>query len=198
MCFPRGPRKGTPLNVPELLWVNLIMDSLAALALATERPDPRVLRAPPRAPDAPLVDATMAWTIGVQALWQLGWMGWLEGGGAVPGGDAHGEPASLVFNAFILMNLGNILNCRAAGGGGGGGAGRGGKDSTESPVFVGVCVAIVAIQVLIMERGGELFQVRPLSAAEWGLSVAVGAGSLPLAWATQRVLEAWRQRAKTE
>lgn len=42
---------GTPLNAVMLLWINLIMDTLGALAMSTEAPDPRVLEQPPRRKD---------------------------------------------------------------------------------------------------------------------------------------------------
>ncbi|CAG9461436.1 unnamed protein product [Pedinophyceae sp. YPF-701] len=52
-------QKGTPLNVMQLLWVNLVMDSLAALALATELPNPKLLKNKPYGRSEPLISKKM-------------------------------------------------------------------------------------------------------------------------------------------
>lgn len=64
-------RDGLPLNVLQLLWVNLIMDSMAALALATEDPTPELLLAKPNGPDEPLINKKMWKHIVTQGLFQL-------------------------------------------------------------------------------------------------------------------------------
>ncbi len=64
----------TPLNVIQLLWVNLIMDSLAALALATELPTPGLLDRRPHGRNEPLVNRTIAKHILVQGAYQLVWL----------------------------------------------------------------------------------------------------------------------------
>jgi len=64
-------RSGTPLNVLQLLWVNLIMDSMAALALATENPDPSLLLEKPNGRDEPLISKKMWKHIVTQGVYQL-------------------------------------------------------------------------------------------------------------------------------
>lgn len=61
----------TPLNVLQLLWVNLIMDSLAALALATEDPTPDLLNEKPQGRAEALISRTMMKHILLQALYQI-------------------------------------------------------------------------------------------------------------------------------
>jgi len=61
----------TPLNVLQLLWVNLIMDTLAALALATENPTPDLLDQKPYGRNEPLISKTMWKHILMQSLYQL-------------------------------------------------------------------------------------------------------------------------------
>ena len=61
----------TPLNVLQLLWVNLIMDTLAALALATENPTPDLLEQKPHGRDEPLISGNMWKHILLQSLYQL-------------------------------------------------------------------------------------------------------------------------------
>ena len=53
----------SPVTVIQMLWINLIMDTFAALALATEPPDPTVMNLPPRSPRAFIVTPAMAWNI---------------------------------------------------------------------------------------------------------------------------------------
>jgi Ca2+-transporting ATPase len=64
-------QRGMPLNVMQLLWVNLIMDSLAALALATERPNVELLQEKPHGRDASLISRNMWKHIMVQATFQV-------------------------------------------------------------------------------------------------------------------------------
>ena len=63
-----------PLNVLQLLWVNLIMDSLAALALATESPTPDLLEHKPNSRSEPLINGTMAKHIIIQSMYQCFWL----------------------------------------------------------------------------------------------------------------------------
>jgi len=62
-----------PLNVLQLLWVNIIMDSMGALALATEDPAPEMLNDKPHGRDEPLITRCMWKHILVQRMYQLFW-----------------------------------------------------------------------------------------------------------------------------
>lgn len=64
----------TPLNVLQLLWVNLIMDSLGALALATEDPTPDLLLQKPAGRRESLINSHMWWHILTQGLYQMFWL----------------------------------------------------------------------------------------------------------------------------
>lgn len=61
----------SPLGAVQMLWVNLIMDSLASLALATEMPTDALLELPPFSADAPLVTNKMLKHLSGQALYQV-------------------------------------------------------------------------------------------------------------------------------
>ncbi len=60
-----------PLNVLQLLWVNMIMDSMGALALATEDPVPELLLLKPHGRDEPLITPRMWKHIVTQGLYQV-------------------------------------------------------------------------------------------------------------------------------
>lgn len=118
-----------------LVQVNLIMDTLAALALATELPTPELLKRAPYGRTAFLISPTMARNIFSQALFQLAvLLAILFAGDNLPSSclnwessdkmcivenfnevTADSKPSQLftmVFNAFILMTLFNEVNCR--------------------------------------------------------------------------------------
>ena len=61
----------TPLKAVQMLWVNLLMDSLASLSLATERPSTELLGRRPYKYSQPLLSLTMLWHIVSHALYQL-------------------------------------------------------------------------------------------------------------------------------
>ncbi len=72
ICFIGAIAGGQePLNVLQLLWVNLIMDTMGALALATELPSMTLLDQPPNGPNTPLVSRIMWKHILVQGIYQV-------------------------------------------------------------------------------------------------------------------------------
>lgn len=129
----------SPLNVTQMLWVNLIMDTFAAGALSSLPADPRVLHDKPRSPRAHIIDRSMArsitlWGIGffviLTGLWQLFYhseiqtaasifrldnlrlfvMGFFQG----HQGKAFLSPYehSLFFTTFVLLQFWNLFNVR--------------------------------------------------------------------------------------
>jgi Ca2+-transporting ATPase len=199
----------TPLNVLQLLWVNLIMDSLAALALATENPTPDLLDRRPHGRNEPLISASMGRHILVQGLYQCFWLFLIFYGmpaqlaafevrpcpDPYPAGgefktctdqqDHDKEQTnSMVFNTFIWCQMFNMINSR--------------RIEDELNVFAGVLsgwvfpvvwLLIAAFQVVIMvvPAVGGIFSVQPQSLLEWAVAVAIGVGSLAVALA-ERVL----------
>lgn len=189
----------TPLNVLQLLWVNLIMDSLAALALATELPTPGLLNQLPHGRNEPLINSTIAKHILTQGMYQCFWLFLIFYGlpahfsafkvrdcPAEKNTEEHRECTheqekdqdktnSMVFNTFIWMQLFNEINSR--------------RINDEYDIFTGifqgyifgsVMVITIALQVVIMvvEPVGNIFHVVPQSGLEWGIAIAIGAGSL--------------------
>lgn len=195
----------TPLNVLQLLWVNLIMDSLAALALATEAPTPDLLNRRPHGRNEPLINGTMGKHILVQGAYQCmflflifyGLPAHMESFKVYPCSpnetdtecidrqdDEQERTNSMVFNTFIWMQLFNEVNSR--------------RINDEYNVFAGildgwifmsVMLLTIAFQVIIMvvEPVGNIFKVEPQSGLEWGVSIAIGTGSLVLAFVTKLI-----------
>jgi len=170
----------SPLSPAEMLYVNLIADSLGALALATDAPDATVLDGPPPSPDDPLLPPHLVKHVAGQAAFQLAVLACLVlGGGAavIAGADgvaaAAPDPAAaantVVFNAFVAMTLGNQLNARKV---------RDEADPFEgasrNPLFLGIWVAEAAIQVAIITWGGPAFGTVPLGPLAWGACIGFG------------------------
>jgi Ca2+-transporting ATPase len=180
-----GPFVGfaLPLTVMQMLWVNLIMDTFAALALATEPPNPAVLDRPPRRPDEFIVTKNMAvgiFTVGslflavlIALIWVLGIGGHAEDHTARPTREG-----TLLFTAFVLLQFWNMFNAKCMN--------RTGSvfpTLLNNPSFLGIAAAILLGQVLIVQFGGAAFRTEPLPLTDWlvllgGTSVVLWAGEV--------------------
>ncbi|MEQ8273768.1 MAG: calcium-translocating P-type ATPase, PMCA-type [Deltaproteobacteria bacterium] len=189
---------GIPLNTVQLLWVNLIMDTLAALALATEPPTEELFEQPPHGRHAPLITRAMWTSILTMGLVMIGvlvatmWTDWI-----VPGTTAHAEKLTFVFNAFVMMQLFNEVNARSTR------FDRGVlRGFADSPLFVAVLVVTFGLQIVIVQLGGDFFRTVPLSMDLWIRSVVVGASTLVLGFVLRAVLrnapKAWYGEASPD
>ncbi|BEI91925.1 uncharacterized protein CcaverHIS019_0407450 [Cutaneotrichosporon cavernicola] len=178
--------KRSVLTAVQLLWVNLIMDTFAALALATDPATHDSLKRKPDRKDAPLISVDMWKMIIAQASYQIAvcLILFFVGGKilnlplTINGERSHHNEAelrSLVFNCFVFCQIFNQLNCRVL--------------DRKYNVFKGFFrniyfMAIMAImiggQILIVFVGGAAFQVQRLNGRDWGISLVVGFLSIPL------------------
>jgi Ca2+-transporting ATPase len=156
-----------PLTVPQMLWVNLIMDSFAALALATEPPDERVMRDRPRSGDDFIVSPAMAkrfvgtgmaFLVVLVTLLKAPW----------DSGISETERLTIFFSVFVMLQVWNMFNAKAFGTGRSALAGLG-----ANPFFVGIMALIVVGQIAIVNFGGTLFRTTPLSLNTW-LMIVIG------------------------
>ncbi|KAL1845170.1 hypothetical protein VTK73DRAFT_995 [Phialemonium thermophilum] len=179
------------LNAVQLLWINLIMDTFAALALATDPPSPSVLDRKPERKSAPLVTLGMAKMIVGQALLQLvitfvlNFRGRQLLGYADTEGDVK-RLKTLVFNTFVWLQICNELNNR--------------RLDNKLNIFEGIWrnyfflvinLLMIGGQVLIIFFGGEAFKVTRLDGREWTLSAGLGALSLPWGALIRLVPDVW-------
>ncbi|KAI9790260.1 MAG: hypothetical protein M1816_005285 [Peltula sp. TS41687] len=198
------PNEESVLKAVQLLWVNLIMDTFAALALATDPPSPSILDRKPDRKSAPLITVTMWKMIIGQAIYQLAVTFILYfGGSKILSYDSDAEKdklPTLVFNTFVWMQIFNQLNNR--------------RLDNKFNIFEGlqrnyffmiIALIMVGGQVLIIFVGGRAFQVKPLNGAQWGISILLGAISIPMAViirlipdeAVRRILPSRMHRQKT-
>ncbi|KAK4141436.1 uncharacterized protein C8A04DRAFT_30934 [Dichotomopilus funicola] len=186
------------LNAVQLLWVNLIMDTFAALALATDPPAPSVLDRKPDKKRAPLINTRMMKMIIGQAVCQLAITLVLNFAGAsLLGYDVSNRNhdiasyeqerlRTLVFNTFVWLQIFNELNNRRL-------------DNrlnifegiTRNYFFMVINLIMIGGQVLIIFVGGAAFQITPLNGKEWGLSIGLGAISLPWGAAIRKFPDSW-------
>lgn len=170
-----GSMLGTelPLTVTQMLWVNIIIDTFAAAALASLPPNPKVMEERPRKPDDFIISKPMRnriLSIGVTfAITLLGLMYYQT--------HTHGAitvyELSIFFTAFVMLQFWNMFNAKAF-------ASKGSafKNLTQSTGFMIVILLIPVGQYLIVTFGGEAFRTEPLPLRDWG--VIIGATSLVL------------------
>ncbi|KAI9168440.1 plasma membrane calcium [Blastocladiella emersonii ATCC 22665] len=174
------PNSEAVITAVQLLWVNLIMDTLAALALATDPPSETLLDRMPHKKSDPLISYDMWKMIFGQSLYQVVTttiLAYLSG--SLFGFDDHIDhkhKSAIVFNAFVWMQLFNLFNGRMIHG-----EINVFKGMTKNNMFMGIILFIAVLQVLIIEFGSIVFGVVPLTAVEWIITLALGLVSLPLA-----------------
>ena len=108
-CYPVELVGKAPLTAVQLLWVNLIMDTLGALALATEPPNDEMMKRPPVGRGENFITKTMWRNIIGQSLYQLVIMGLLMFDGKrllhLQGPDADAILNTITFNTFVFCQV---------------------------------------------------------------------------------------------
>lgn len=167
----------SPLKPVQLLWLNLIMDTMAALALATEPPHESVLDRLPRGRDAPLITNRMWTNILGQAAYQIALQLWLLNAGfswfRVESGDK--KHMTIIFNVFVLLQVTNEFNARILDN-----SLNVLKGLTRAPMFLAIIVITSVVQYIGVTFAGTLMHTVPLNAREWRQCILVSIMPLPL------------------
>ncbi|KAK9158607.1 hypothetical protein Scep_005181 [Stephania cephalantha] len=165
-----------PLTAVQLLWVNMIMDTLGALALATEPPNDGLMKRPPIGKGVNFITRTMWRNVIGQSIYQLVVLAVFQFAGKnllrLSGSDANIVLNTFIFNTFVFCQVFNEINSREME-----------KINVfrgmfRSWVFIGVMVATVVFQIIIVEFLGTFASTVPLSWQLWLLSVLIGAVSM--------------------
>ncbi|KAL5961994.1 Plasma membrane calcium-transporting ATPase 3 [Taenia solium] len=165
----------SPLKAVQMLWVNLIMDTLASLALATEIPSEELLERAPYGRTKPIIGRAMIKAISGQAIYQLTILLDVDSGRGLSaqGQNRPTEHFTVIFNTFVLMTLFNELNARKI---------HGQRNVFEglhrNLLFVGIWVTTFVLQVIIVQFGGYAFSTHPLNVEQWLWCIFFGLGSL--------------------
>lgn len=165
----------SPLSVTQMLWVNLIMDTFAAMALASLPPSEAVMKEKPRSRSSFIINRPM-------------WSAILGGGfalaliltavlfcieGTVPlslCGVQHfidQLPEGYFFTLFVFVQFWNLFNAGAFA------TGRSALHLFKAQGFVGIASVILIGQVLIVSCGGQMFHVAPHSLLQWAVAFAL-------------------------
>ncbi|RCH85954.1 hypothetical protein CU097_006847, partial [Rhizopus azygosporus] len=163
------------LTAVQLLWVNLIMDTFAALALATDPPTEELLDRPPEARTSPLITFKMWKMIIGQSIFQI-----IVTVVLLYSDILHYEAddpilQTIVFNTFVFCQIFNEINCRRI-------------DShlnifhniLSNKFFLFIFFLCVGLQSIIVNFGGAAFQVVRIDGISWAISICVGLISIPI------------------
>ncbi|KAG4932376.1 hypothetical protein JHK87_046378 [Glycine soja] len=163
-----------PLNTVQLLWVNLIMDTLGALALATEPPTDSLMDQSPKGRREPLVSNIMWRNLLIQAMYQVSVLLILNfrGVSLLALRDEPNRPAikvknSLIFNAFVLCQVFNEFNARKPD------KFNIFKGVTRNYLFMGIVGITVVLQIVIIEYLGKFTKTAKLNWKQWLISVII-------------------------
>uniref|UniRef100_A0A4W4E050 Calcium-transporting ATPase n=1 Tax=Electrophorus electricus TaxID=8005 RepID=A0A4W4E050_ELEEL len=173
----------SPLKAVQMLWVNLIMDTFASLALATEPPTESLLMRKPYGRNKPLISSTMTKNILGHAVYQLVIIFTLlfvgerlfdiDSGRNAPLHAPPSEHYTIIFNTFVMMQLFNEINARKI---------HGERNVFEgiyrNPIFCSIVLGTFGIQIVIVQFGGKPFSCSPLDAEKWMWCVFLGLGEL--------------------
>lgn len=182
-----GPLVGVamPFTITQFLWINLVMDSLAAIALASEPADERVLLDKPRNKSEFIINKPLA-----KAIFGFGGFVWLlciallrimnhvptvaTLGCETLTAFAKSLTPTVFFATYMTINWWNMFNARVIG-----------KNKsifagiTKNGKFLGIMAFILGVTILIVQIGGEVFQTEPLSIKTWGWIILL---TSPIAW----------------
>ncbi|NDV57657.1 calcium-translocating P-type ATPase, PMCA-type [Bacteroides sp. 519] len=157
-----------PLTVTQMLWVNLIMDTFAALALASIPPSEDVMLDKPRRSTDFIISKPMAWNIiGVGIVFVVTLLGLLFYFNNTAGGMTI-QHLTIFFTFFVMLQFWNLFNARIFGT-----RNSAFKGITKSYGMLVVIVIILLGQFLIVQFGGEVFRTEPLSLGTWIIITAV-------------------------
>ncbi|RWR87968.1 Cation-transporting P-type ATPase [Cinnamomum micranthum f. kanehirae] len=165
-----------PLTAVQLLWVNLIMDTLGALALATERPTKELMDKKPVGRTEPLITNIMWRNIAAQALYQLAVLLTLQfKGGSIFGVDERVRN-TLIFNTFVLCQVFNEFNARKLE------KRNVFKGIHKNRLFIGIVAMTIVLQVVMVELLKKFANTERLSWGQWGACIGIAAVSWPIGW----------------
>ncbi|MCE1245445.1 MAG: calcium-translocating P-type ATPase, PMCA-type [Firmicutes bacterium] len=174
-----GLEEKLPLTVIQLLWVNIIMDTFAALALSAEPPRPETMNEKPRSRTEHIITPSMAFNISAVGLFQAVMLLALFRFNFL-GGTTKVEHLTILFTTFVMFQVWNEFNCRAIKPG-------------ESPfrglsgnkMFLIIVGIIVVLQIVMVNIGGAIFRTVPLDLITWLKITAFTAIIIPVGYVTR-------------
>lgn len=185
-----GPFLGVrpPFTVLQLLWINVIMDTFASIALCSEPPREGLMRQPPKRKNESIVTRSMLATIFTTAaffvvvmlvlLWGMTHYGWFRGVNDESAGEEFAPltfgQTTVFFTVYVLFQVWNQINCRSLT------ADQSGLSRLlQNRAFLMIASLTLIGQILIVTFSYDIFKVRPLSIGHW-LGIAASTSSVLL------------------
>ncbi|XWS24120.1 hypothetical protein CRYUN_Cryun28dG0073500 [Craigia yunnanensis] len=174
-----------PLTAVQLLWVNMIMDTLGALALATEPPNDDLLKRSPVGRKGNFISNVMWRNILGQSVYQFVIIWYLQTRGKaafhLDGPDSELILNTLIFNSFVFCQVFNEISSREME-----------KINVlrgilKNHVFVAVLSCTIIFQIVIVEFLGTFASTCPLTLQQWFVSVFFGFLGMPIAAALKLI-----------
>ncbi|XP_073027581.1 putative calcium-transporting ATPase 13, plasma membrane-type [Primulina eburnea] len=170
-----------PLTAVQLLWVNLIMDTLGALALATERPTKELMNKKPVGRTEPLITNVMWRNLLAQALYQISVLLILQFRGESILSISRRVNDTLIFNTFVLCQVFNEFNARELE-----------KKNVfegihKNKLFLGIVGITLILQVVMVEFLKKFADTERLNWGQWGLCMGIAAASWPICWLVKSI-----------
>jgi len=191
-----GPFLGfrPPFTVLQLLWINVIMDTFAAIALCSEPPRRGLMTKPPKRRDESIITRSMLVTIlGTAAFFVVAMFvlligmehgKWFAGDGAASTDfpTLTVRQGTIFFTVYVFFQVWNQINCRSLST-----AESGLKGLFANRTFLGIASLTVIGQWLIVSFGGAVFHVEPLEWVDWLVIAAATSGVIVFAEAMRLI-----------
>ncbi|CAL0303230.1 unnamed protein product [Lupinus luteus] len=165
-----------PLTAVQLLWVNLIMDTLGALALATEKPTIDLMNKPPVGRTEPLITNIMWRNLLAQALYQITVLLTLQFNGEAIFNVTSKVRDTLIFNTFVLCQVFNEFNSRKLE------KMNVFKGIHHNKLFLSIIGITTVLQVVMVEFLKKFADTERLNWGQWGACIVIAAMSWPISW----------------
>ncbi|URE15088.1 Calcium-transporting ATPase [Musa troglodytarum] len=165
-----------PLTTVQLLWVNLIMDTMGALALATDKPTKELMTKLPVGRTEPLITNVMWRNLAAQAMFQIAVLLVFHFRGESIFGVSEEVNNTLIFNTFVLCQVFNEFNSRKLE-----------KKNVfegmhQNKLFLGIVAVTIVLQVMMVEFLRKFADTVRLDWGQWGICLGIAAFSWPIGW----------------
>lgn len=182
---------GTPLTIIQILYINLLMDTLAALMLGGEAPKEKYMKEKPKSRNESIVSGKMMSSILVGAgyitVFGLLLLMTTIFNGIIRPTEGNVEMYTVYFVAFIFASLFNGLNVRTE-------DFHLLKDIKKNKMFIILFVVIALITILMTFIGGEVLRMAPLDGAEWVLVAGLSIGMIIVDLIRKAIIKIFRKK----
>ncbi|KAL5852813.1 hypothetical protein ACOSQ3_007931 [Xanthoceras sorbifolium] len=166
----------TPLTIVQLFWVNLIIETLGALALSTEQPTKELMERPPMRRSAPLITNVMWRNLLAQVLYQIGILLTLHFRGESMFGVNEKEKDTMIFNTFVLCQVFNEFNSRMPE------SKNVFRGIKKNKLFLPIILTTLVLQAAMVAFLKRFADIQRLNWSQWCACVAYAAFSWPIDW----------------